>query len=130
MSTDGRETAPDFRSVCQHTGDVAGRPPKLFTALSEADAFCAERTELETMRRAFAAAVGFYSCPCGSAFEFSAGSTLEDYAALNRWLGQHTPCAAVTLRSSAVAHHIEELDRCEHCDQVEKRLAEALRGVS
>lgn len=31
-----------------------------------------------------------YDCPCGAVLEFSCESaSLEDYAALNRWLGTH-----------------------------------------
>lgn len=34
-------------------------------------------------------AIGYYSCPCGSQFEFTEHSAILDYAALNRWLGRH-----------------------------------------
>jgi len=37
-------TAPPFRQVCQLTGEKA-EPTQFFRALSEADNFCAERTE-------------------------------------------------------------------------------------
>ncbi|MCH9728423.1 MAG: hypothetical protein K0U84_01845 [Actinomycetia bacterium] len=53
------------------------------TAISRAD------LELDAMYAAFKAAVGEYTCPCGSTFEFGAFDTLADYAALNRWLGRH-----------------------------------------
>ncbi|PIJ36765.1 hypothetical protein BMW24_003625 [Mycobacterium heckeshornense] len=54
------------------------------------------RAENDSVREAFAAAVGYYSCPCGAQFEFAEDSTLEEYAALNRWLGRHyEPCASL-----------------------------------
>jgi hypothetical protein len=78
--------APGFRAVDALTGQLAARPSKFFAALTEADTFCGER---DLNKLAFAAAVGEYSCLCGSAFEFDVDSTLEEYAALNRWLGLH-----------------------------------------
>ena len=57
-----------------------------FQALSLADDRLAE---LESLRAQIAAAVGFYTCPCGSEFELFEGAGLEDYASLNRWLGRH-----------------------------------------
>lgn len=98
--------APLARTVDALTG--ARTPEKFFESLSEADNFCAELdglretqtrlAELEAenaaTREAFAAAVGDYSCPCGSEFWFENDSGLEEYAALNRWLGRHVPCGA------------------------------------
>jgi len=40
----------------------------------------------------FAAAVGFYDCLCGSTTTFDDTDGLEEYAALNRWLGRHESC--------------------------------------
>lgn len=41
----------------------------------------------------FEAAVGFYNCRCGvEPFEFTEHATIEDYAALNRWVGHHNRC--------------------------------------
>lgn len=88
-------TAPQFRAVEAHTGTIA-------TTTRGIDELLAER---DTIQQAFAAAVGFYDCPCGSAFEFIEDSTLEDYASLNRWLGAHVPCPSV-----AVAELERQLD--------------------
>lgn len=110
-------TAPSFRSVCQLSGDKAepnADTGAFFRALSEADGFVARldnadqldaenhalRAELtvadaeidrltDITTQAFAAAVGHYTCPCGSSHEFTADGTLEDYAGLQRWLGRH-----------------------------------------
>lgn len=57
-----------------------------FQALSAADEDVAA---LEDLRAQIASAVGFYTCPCGSEFELGEDASLEDYAALNRWLGRH-----------------------------------------
>jgi hypothetical protein len=84
-------TAPVFRSVCQLTGEKAESP--VLKILDSAAKIAAQATTAELARAAFDAAVGFYSCPCGGAFEFDPDSTLEDYAALNRWLGHHEVCA-------------------------------------
>ncbi len=62
------------------------QPSAFFTALQQADR---DATDLETMRDDMARAVGYYDCPCGSEIEFDEDGTLEDYAALNRWLGEH-----------------------------------------
>lgn len=49
--------------------------------------------DLALVRDAITAAAGFYDCPCGSEFELAADDGVEDYAALNRWLGEHfEPC--------------------------------------
>jgi predicted nucleic acid-binding Zn-ribbon protein len=46
--------------------------------------------EKDTAAAAFEAAAGSYDCPCGSTFDFEPEfASLEDYAALNRWLGTH-----------------------------------------
>lgn len=50
--------------------------------------------ELAALKDALAAAVGIYDCACGSAWEFADGFGIEDYAALNRWLGRHGECKA------------------------------------
>lgn len=57
-----------------------------FQALSAADEDVAA---LEDLRAQIAAAAGFYDCPCGAGFELGEDASLEDYAALNRWLGEH-----------------------------------------
>lgn len=101
-------TAPPTRLVDQFTGQVANAV--FFQALSEADEYvrevaaarelqvrvqelegdlAAERERTQALREAFTAAVGEYSCPCGGVYEFDEDSSLEDYAALNRWLGLH-----------------------------------------
>lgn len=56
------------------------------TAYRELDAATADS---DAVQATFAAAVGFYDCPCGSEYELGEDATLEDYAALNRWLGRH-----------------------------------------
>lgn len=81
---------PLTRLVDQHTGDIA--PVTSASAIRDIDALVAER---DATRQAFATAVDIYDCPCGSEFEFHEASTLEDYAALNRWLGRHVPCPIV-----------------------------------
>lgn len=50
-----------------------------------------DRGELELLAlyASFKQAVGEYDCPCGSRFEFGTYDSVEDYAALNRWLGRH-----------------------------------------
>lgn len=45
--------------------------------------------ELAALKDALAAAVGVYDCACGSVWEFADEFGIEDYAALNRWLGRH-----------------------------------------
>ena len=60
----------------------------------------------ETLPEAFTAAVGGRDCPCGAVFEFTADSSLEDYAALNRWLGQHLGTC-----STALTAERDELER-------------------
>lgn len=61
--------------------------------IAERDEFAADlaraRADKEDLHTQLAAAVGFYDCPCGGAFELTHDSGLEDYAALNRWLGHH-----------------------------------------
>lgn len=83
-------TAPLYRSLEQQSGIVQ--------SVTGIDELIAER---DTLRAAFAAAVGFYDCPCGSGFEFGVDSTLEDYAALNRWLGAHVPCPVARVEALA-----------------------------
>lgn len=47
---------------------------------------------IDALQAAFITAVGVFTCPCGEQTEFTETSTLEDYAALNRWLGHHARC--------------------------------------
>lgn len=47
------------------------------------------RAEHTTLTEVFKAAQGWYACHCGAGFLFNVGDTIEDYAALNRWLGAH-----------------------------------------
>lgn len=49
-------------------------------------------TDAELLRQALTAAVGIHGCNCGQSFEFPADATLNDYAALNRWVGYHSRC--------------------------------------
>lgn len=85
--------APKIRTVDALTGERAGVPSGFFRALSEADNFCRENADADQYRQALAAAVGFYCCgDCLMSFRFHEGATLEDYAALNRWLGRHERC--------------------------------------
>ncbi|ORA40933.1 hypothetical protein BST20_01940 [Mycobacterium branderi] len=77
------------------------------------------RAENDSVREAFAAAVGYYSCPCGAQFEFAEDSTLEEYAALNRWLGRHYGACADQLAADnarlenqlATARALRDADR-------------------
>jgi hypothetical protein len=91
----GLHSAPAFRSIDMLSGANA-RPSAFFAALNEANR---RVTDAQVQRDDFARAVGFYSCPCGSEFEFTEDSTLEDYAALNRWLGTHFGDCSVLLRA-------------------------------
>jgi len=77
-------------------------------------------SEARLVREAFTAAFGYYSCPCGSEFEFSKEiATLEDYAALNRWLGRHYGACADQLAADnarlenqlATARALRDADR-------------------
>lgn len=83
-------TAPAFRSIDQLTGDMA-RPSVFFGALEEAGR---RATDAELVRDAFDRAVGHYACPCGDSFEFPEPGGIDDYAALNRWLGHHGRCTS------------------------------------
>lgn len=85
-------SAPNARIVDALSGEIAALPAGFFRALSEADNFCAENADAGQYRQALTAAVGVYTCPCGDGFEFTEDSTIEDYAALNRWLGRHERC--------------------------------------
>lgn len=92
-------------SPCLGPLSVPPRPPSaFFQSLQHADDKLTEleqlRAENTAVRDQLRMAVGFYSCPCGSAFEFDEDSTLEDYAALNRWLGQHVPCPTLAAEAS------------------------------
>lgn len=80
----GLLSVPAFRSVDQLSGQR--RPSKFFAALQTADQ---QAATAQLQAEAFAKAAGYYDCPCGSEFEFFADGSLEDYAALNRWLGRH-----------------------------------------
>lgn len=84
-------TAPTFRSIDQLTGDKARPPTVFFEALDEAGR---RATDAELVRDAFARAIGQYDCPCGESFEFPAAGGIDDYAALNRWLGYHGRCTS------------------------------------
>jgi hypothetical protein len=89
----GVVSAPRARIVDALSGDIAPLPSGFFRALSEADNFCRDNADAEQYRQALAAAVGFYCCgDCLTSFQFHEGATLEDYAALNRWLGRHERC--------------------------------------
>lgn len=48
----------------------------------------------------FAATVGFHNCGCGEHFEYRATS-MEEYGALNRWVGHHNRCGTESLTHSA-----------------------------
>lgn len=102
-------TAPKTRTVCQLTGEISKRPSAFFAALNEATR---RATDSELIRDAFARAVGYYSCPCGDAFEFADGMGIEDYAALNRWLAHHfDPCATLQAAENArLKTRVEELE--------------------
>ncbi|MCP3811814.1 hypothetical protein NLX62_05650 [Mycobacteriaceae bacterium Msp059] len=82
--------APVFRRIEQFTGNDS-RASVFFDALNEAGR---RATDAELVRDAFARAVGVHRCGCGEQFEFTAESTIDDYAALNRWLGHHGRCTA------------------------------------
>lgn len=84
-------SAPKVRTVCQLTGEKAGKPSVFFQALNEAN-----RRVLDAaiIADTFARAVGNYQCSCGESFEFVDGMGIDDYAALNRWLGHHGRCAS------------------------------------
>jgi len=92
-------SAPSARIVNALTGAKA--PTEFFKALDDATRQAAESA---LTRGVFAAAVGDYSCPCGSTYEFADDSTLEEYAGLNRWLGRHGLCT-----DSADAAEVERL---------------------
>lgn len=68
---------------------TGGRPSKFFEALDHADR---KLVDLELSYTAFARSVGTYPCTCGKAFEFPADGGIDDFAALNRWLGVHSLC--------------------------------------
>jgi hypothetical protein len=65
-------------------------------------------TTVDLLAETIAAAVGHYSCPCGSQFELDAAAELEDYAALNRWLGRHFEGCGV-LEADELAREIASL---------------------
>lgn len=49
--------------------------------------------ELQAIRETIAAAAGTYDCPHDDGyFELFEGDSIEDYAALNRFLGHHNNC--------------------------------------
>ena len=79
----------------------------MVAACQELDAVTAE---IEELRAHMGTAVGVYDCPCGSVFEFWEAASIEDYAALNRWLGMHfeSACMAVEDRDSLQAR-VQEL---------------------
>lgn len=56
--------------------------------------WAAANNDLAGLRDALTAAVGVYDCPCGEAWEFDESFGIEDFAALNTWLGRHNSCAA------------------------------------
>jgi hypothetical protein len=87
-------TAPKYRAVDQQTGTVGPLADDLIEEMAGAqDKALREvvelRAETAVADATFAAAVGFYDCPCGSEFEFFADNGLEEWGALNRWLGEH-----------------------------------------
>lgn len=84
----GLHAAPAFRSIDQLSGDNA-RPSAFFSALDEATR---QAIDTELVRDAFARAVGRHACRCGESFEFPEDGGIDDYAALNRWLGHHGRC--------------------------------------
>jgi hypothetical protein len=84
--------------------------------MSAADNIANERAITREIFAMFRDAVGTYSCPCGSVFEFADDSTLEEYAALNRWLGRHESC---NIGGS-------EMDRLERDNTKLREQAEAL----
>lgn len=94
-------------SECLGPLSVPPRPPSaFFRSLDDANGRITEleqlRADAATARAELTAAVGFYNCPCGSTFEFAEDSTLQDYGALNRWLGRHVPCGDLaTARAEA-----------------------------
>jgi len=104
-------SAPSARIVDALTG--ARAPTEFFKALDDATRQAAETA---LAREMLAAAVGDYSCSCGSTYEFTADSTLEEYAGLNRWLGRHEACTI----------HGSELDRLERDNTKLRESAEAL----
>lgn len=92
----GLPSAPMHREIDQLTGRRS--PSKFFQALDaatrrEADAK-ARDVELATFNEAieWAADNGPYACLCGEVFDFPAEAGIDDYAALNRWLGRHERC--------------------------------------
>lgn len=87
-----RAEVPIFRAVDALTGTVASPIGKI---LDTADEIAAQALSARLTHEAFGTAAGFYDCPCGSEYEFDEDSTLEDYAGLNRWLGQHMPCSVL-----------------------------------
>ena len=71
---------------------AAGSMPRtLPTVLADQDRALAD---LQHIRETIEAAAGTYDCPepCDGYFELFEDSSIEDYAALNRWLGHHGRC--------------------------------------
>lgn len=53
-----------------------------------------DAADLADIRRAIAAAHGLHRCACGQGWYLASNATIDDYAALNRWLGHHDRCGA------------------------------------
>ena len=51
-----------------------------------------DAAELADVRRAIAAAHGMHRCVCGQGWYLASNATIDDCAALNRWLGRHEAC--------------------------------------
>ena len=92
----GLHAAPMHREIDQLTG--ARRPSAFFRALDATDTKIAEAqrqaVELATFNEAleWAAESAPYRCQCGESFDYPDEAGIEDYAALNRWLGRHERC--------------------------------------
>lgn len=86
----GRGTWPGLHALPALDQLNEGQPSAFFGALDEATTVA---TDAELLRQALAAAAGLHACHCGQSFEFPTDdATLNDYAALNRWLGYHSRC--------------------------------------
>ena len=101
-----------------------------FQALAAAD----ERVAvLDDLRAQIVAAAGFYDCPCGASFELDEGAALEDYAALNRWLGAHADGGCRWLAAEKARVEVEKLTRtgvCQSLELTDLRMQLASRGKS
>ncbi|MCT7369414.1 hypothetical protein [Mycolicibacterium llatzerense] len=84
----------------QRIQDALRGPDRSASPLAVYQKFDRDAADLRDMRDTLARAVRDYECECGETTVFAAGSTLEDYAELNQWLGHHRRCGEVAAAHS------------------------------